>query len=89
MAPEKIKVSWSASTHYYEDEITQYDVEYCNNTAGDCANDQWSRETHTDLTSLELTIDYLTSGDTYKVRVRAENGRGSGPWSNTSSATPT
>ena len=83
----QITVTWSAPAHR-GDAITSYEVAYCNNTDGDCAAGNWNTDYPSDVTNRTVTI-YVTNGKTYKVRVRAENGRGWGPWSSTSSATPT
>ena len=82
-----LDVSWLAPADRGET-ITSYKVAYCNNTDGDCAAGQWSSDDHYDVDNRSTTI-YVTSGKTYKVRVRAENARGWGLWSATSSATPT
>ncbi len=62
--------------------ITGYDVEYKESSAG-----SWTDANHSG-TSASHTIDSLTNGTAYDVRVRAKNGGGNGAWSATASATP-
>ena len=83
----QISVSWSAPANRGSD-ITGYEVGYCNDTDGDCTSDIWSSEFTYDANTRTLDIQYLDNGKRYKVRVRAENGRGYGGWSSTSSTTP-
>jgi len=81
--------------------ITGYGVERCESTA-DCTPDgDWVDDSPGSLLTpdettgtVTYTLDNLTNGTTYRVRVRAINdvggaGQGLGPWSSTVSGTPT
>ena len=85
---EEITVTWSLPAKNHSD-ITQYQVAYCNNTDGGCASGTWTAQNKsTGLADRRLTLASLTSGKSYKVRVRAENTQGWGAWSSTRTATP-
>ncbi len=76
--------------------ITGYTVEHCQSTA-DCTNDaNWDPDNPPGLPTpdettgaITHTLDGLTNGTAYKVRVLAANNQGDGPWSSTVSGTPT
>ncbi len=81
--------------------ITGYGVERCESTAV-CTNDaNWVDDSPGSLLApdettgtVTYTLDNLTNGTTYRIRVRAINdvggaGQGLGPWSSTVSGTPT
>ena len=75
--------------------ITSYDVAHCVSTA-DCSLDgDWMPTPPTSITgsgddppATTVTIDSLNNGTTYRVRVRAVNSVGNGPWSSSASGTP-
>ena len=73
--------------------ITSYDVAHCVSTA-DCSLDgDWSSPSSVTGSGGELpatthTISPLNNGTTYRVRVRATNSVGAGPWSSSVSGTP-
>ena len=75
----QIMVSWSAPSST-GGAITHYDLQYRRSGS-------WTRIDG--ITSRSRTITGLTNGSSYEVRVRAANAIGDGPWSNTTSATPT
>ena len=87
-----ITVTWTAPAKNASD-ITRYEVEFCNDTDTDydcsAAGDGWHSEFHTQLSDLSKQLVSLTNGDTYKVRVRAENAEGWGVWSPERTARPT
>ena len=84
---DQFTVNWTAGASNGDD-ITYYEVSYCNQTNGDCAAGTWTTESHWDTS----TLSYVVWGDDatkYKVRVRAANGRGVGEWSSTKTVTTT
>jgi len=86
----QITVTWAAPA-INASTITRYEVAYCNDTDNDCpaVGGVWMTEIQSDPAVLNLTLDSLTNGDTYRVRVRAENGQGWGAWSSMATARPT
>ncbi|MCY3893223.1 MAG: fibronectin type III domain-containing protein [Acidimicrobiaceae bacterium] len=82
---EKLVVTWTAPSDNGR-AISGYDVEYC---TGTCASDStdWSNNSHSGIVTKD-EITSLTNGTTYKVRVRAVNNLGEGPWSPVRSAAP-
>ena len=89
----QITVTWTAPAMNHS-AIAEYEVAYCNDTDEDCTarGAGWATNTavsHTDLSGLSTVLSSLTNGDTYKVRVRAENGQGWGAWSSMATARPT
>ena len=73
--------------------IARYEVAHCVSTA-DCSLDgDWSTPSRvegvgTDPPATTHTITSLNNGTTYRVRVRAANSVGDGPWSSSASGTP-
>ena len=89
----QITVTWTAPAMNHS-AIISYQVAYCNDTDEDCSvvGAGWATNTpvaHTDLSDLSTVLSSLTNGDTYKVRVRAQNGQGWGAWSSMGTARPT
>ena len=82
-------MSWSAPADNGE-EITDYDVRYCDNSTGCDADDEWTSLTGAadPGASTTATISNLTNGATYQVQVRATNSVGDSSWSLSSSAAP-
>ena len=84
---DQFTVNWTAGSSNGDD-ITYYDVAYCNETDGDCASGTWTVESHWDTTTLSYVV-YGNDATKYKVRVRAANNRGVGEWSSTKTVTTT
>ena len=85
---DEFTVNWTAGASNGDD-ITSYEVSYCNETNGDCAAGTWHVEYHSDTSTLSLTVFSLEDSSKYKVRIRAENGRGAGEWSSIKTVTTT
>ena len=89
----QIVASWSAPGNNGTT-INGYTVQYraCTATPRDCSSNPrwggWQTRTHTDLTSLELTITSLANATKYQVRVRARIAGGVGPYSPATESTP-
>lgn len=85
---ETLMVTWKAPADNGA-VITSYDVAHCVSTA-DCRVDgDWTETSITgDPLPTTATISSLNNGTTYKVRVRAVNSVGDGPWSSSASGTP-
>ena len=81
---EQLDVSWNAPADYGS-AITDYDVQYKLTSASASGWREWNSGMST---TLSATITGLTNGDSYQVRVRAENSAGAGDWSAAASATP-
>ena len=77
-----LDVRWSKPTDTGGADITDYDVQYRDDTVTD-----WTDLAH-DSDAMYAIISGLASATTYDVRVRAENINGDGPWSSESSSTP-
>ncbi len=75
-----IRVSWSAPDMRGKPPVTGYDVQYKLVTATD-----WNDHSHS---GTGTTIQGLTAGSTYKVRVRAKNAEGNSVWAS-AQGTPT
>ena len=75
-----IRVSWSAPDMTGKPPVTGYDVQYKLVTATD-----WNDHSHS---GAGTTIQGLTAGSTYKVRVRAKNAEGNSVWAS-AQGTPT
>ncbi len=78
----EIEVEWTEPANNGA-AITDYDVQYRQGNSGG-----WTDKPHTGTTR-STTIDSLTNGQSYQVRVRATNSAGSGAWSDAATATPT
>ena len=76
----QLAVDWDAPSNNGS-AITGYNVNYRHINGG------WTTHTHTG-TGTSATISTLTNNVVYKVRVRAINSQGNGPWSPTASGTP-
>ena len=88
---EQITVTWTAPAKNHS-AITEYEVASCNDTDHDCsaASARWATGVSSDgPTDLDVVLDSLMNGDTYKVRVRARNDQGWGVWSSAATARPT
>ena len=86
----QITVTWTAPADN-SDAITSYEVSHCVSTA-DCGVDgDWNSQNPVsgNPPATTDTISELQNGTTYKVRVRAQNGRGWGVWSPERTARPT
>ena len=82
-----LTVTWTQPANR-GDAVIAYGLEYCNSTDSTCTGSgDWTDDSPYD-TSTTYTVSSLTNGKTYKVRVRAQNSRGWGGWSQTASATP-
>ena len=73
---QRMVVSWAAPNDHGSP-ITDYDVRY--RVDRTTAWTEW--EPSTTSTALITTVTGLTNNTTYEVQVRAENARGTGPWS--------
>ncbi len=85
---DQFTVTWTAPNSN-GDNISFYEVGYCNETNGDCAAGSWFSEHQWDPSTRSLNVTSLEDASKYKVRVRAENGRGAGEWSTISTVTTT
>ncbi len=85
---DQFTVTWTAPSSNGDD-ITSYEVEYCNQTNGDCTAGNWNTEYPWDTSTRSLDVTGLDDKSQYKVRVRASNGRGSGEWSTIKTVTTT
>ena len=82
MGDTQLSVSWSAPASNGA-AISDYDVRYSSDGS------TWSQIADTvDSTAISATITGLTNDTSYQVQVRAENSSGSGPWSDSATATP-
>ena len=73
-----LTVTWSAPTNTGPP-ITRYYTHYCIDSTGGNQNSKWRNYPST--TNTTTTITGLRKGETYQVRVRAENDAGESPWS--------
>lgn len=86
---ESLVVTWKAPADNGA-AITSYDVAHCVST-DDCSLDgDWTSPTSItgNPVPTTATIDSLNNGTTYRVRVRAVNSQGDGPWSSSATGTP-
>ena len=86
---ESLVVTWKAPADNGA-AITSYDVAHCVST-DDCSLDgDWTSPTSItgDPLPTNATIASLNNGTTYRVRVRAVNSEGNGPWSSSATGTP-
>ena len=86
---ETLVVTWKAPADNGS-AITSYDVAHCVSTA-DCSLDgEWTTPTSItgDPVPTTATIASLNNGTTYRVRVRAVNSVGNGPWSSSATGAP-
>ncbi len=89
---DSLTVSWAAPSGDGGSAISAYDLRHIRSAAADKAEASWTVvqdvwRTGSGPLSYELTG--LTGGTQYDVQVRAVNGSGDGPWSATSTGTPT
>ena len=79
----QLTVEWTAASGNGSD-ITDYDVTYCGESGPkhcDLAANWFSLPDTAPSTALSAVISGLANGEVYRVRVRAENAAGTGPWS--------
>ena len=79
----QLTVAWNAASGNGSN-ITDYDVTYCGESTPkncDFAANWFSLPDTAPSTALSAVISGLANGETYRVRVRAENAAGTGPWS--------
>ena len=84
---EALVVTWTAPSDNGET-ITEHHVEYC---TGTCASDSSDWDDNRAVVTAPATrheISSLDNGTAYKVRVRAVNAEGNGPWSSSRMGTP-
>ena len=88
---EALAVAWSAPDNAGASAITAYDVSYIRGDAADKSDDQWNvvEDVWSPGGSLQYTMETLTGGVQYDVRVRAVNEDGDGLWSAAETGTPT
>ena len=84
---QKLVVTWTAPSDNGS-AITGYDVEYCTGTCASDSSDWTDNRAVVNAPATRHEFGSLANGTTYKVRVRAVNGVGDGPWSAVRSAAP-
>ena len=82
---QSINVQWSAPDDDGGDDIDTYDVRYRIGNSGSYT----TINPATTGSTLSYTLSSLTNDSEYEIQVRAVNSSGNGPWSDTSTATPT
>ena len=79
--PTRLTATWTAPLTTSGYPITDYDVQYRKAPVGAVSNRAWQSARHIG-TATTKTLQYLTAGTTYQVRVRATSSEGTSPWSN-------
>ena len=74
--PTRLTATWTAPSTTSGYPITDYDVQYRKGTSG-----SYTASRHIG-TATTKTLQYLTGGTSYQVRVRATSSEGTSPWSN-------
>ncbi|MYH31792.1 MAG: hypothetical protein F4137_23805, partial [Acidobacteria bacterium] len=89
---ESIRVNWDPPASDGGERISQYDLRHIRSDAADKADSEWTELlaawTSAAGGSRQFRITGLTEGVQYDVQVRASNGNGAGPWSDTATAEP-
>ena len=85
VADEELTVGWGVPANDYGSAITGYTLEWV--TAGQNFDGDQSSKSLTSV-NRSFTIENLTNGTTYRVRVRASNEHGDGDWSGIVGARP-
>ena len=80
--------TWKAPADTGRSDISAYDVRYILSDATDKSDGKWMSRT-AGSSALQYTASGLAAGEQYDVQVRAVNSGGDGPWSATSTVTPT
>ena len=81
--PTRLTTAWNPPSTTSGYPITDYDVQYRKATidANAVSNRAWQSGRHIG-TATTKTLQYLTAGTSYQVRVRATSSEGTSPWSN-------
>ena len=85
-------ISWSAPSSDGGSAITAYDLRYIETAANETVDSNWTVVEDVWTTgggTLEYTLTELTADTEYDLQLRAVNAAGEGPWSVTTTATPT
>ncbi len=87
-----LAVSWTTPSDHGGSVITAYDLRYIETSADETVDSNWTVEDDVWTTgggTLEYTLTGLTGGTQYDLQIRAVNAEGNGPWSATTTGTPT
>ncbi|WP_419553815.1 fibronectin type III domain-containing protein [Candidatus Poriferisodalis sp.] len=86
---QALTVAWSAPSDNGGSAVTSYDLGYIRSNALNKDDDNWEEKIGIwSSDTLEYTLDSLTNGVRYDVRLRAVNAVDEGSWSAAASATP-
>ena len=85
-AHQSLRVTWTASVDNGST-VTGYEVEYRKQNSDNTWPSTWTSHSHSD-TSTSTTIDTLTNGSKYQVRVQATSSNGNSGWTTAVTGTP-